>query len=155
MKYSSLESPQQDKSNGSKIVFLGLIIDEILNKILHFSEQTNQSTSINIRSIQNISELLDVTYTEFMELAITHKFFDSAGNDVLKSFCKYHLQENSVLLTNIAQGREFINSMNIDHLLYLKIKVLTYEDEEYYFYYQPIFDAIKELLSNSDILKNC
>ncbi|GET59103.1 ribonuclease H-like domain-containing protein [Rhizophagus irregularis DAOM 181602=DAOM 197198] len=33
MKYSSLESTQQDESNGSKIAFLGLILDEKLSKI--------------------------------------------------------------------------------------------------------------------------
>jgi len=33
MKYSSLESSQQDESNGSKIAFLGLILDEKLSKI--------------------------------------------------------------------------------------------------------------------------
>ncbi|EXX72987.1 hypothetical protein GLOIN_2v1482027 [Rhizophagus irregularis DAOM 181602=DAOM 197198] len=109
---------------------------------------TNEST-------QNTPKFPDAAYTEFMELASIHKFSDSAGNDVLKWFRKYHLQENIVLPTNMAQGREFINSMNIDHLLYLKTKVLTYEDEEYYLHHQPIFDAIKELLSNSDILKNC
>lgn len=90
-----------------------------------------------------------------MELTSTHKFSDSAGNDVLKWFRKYHLQKNIVLPTNMVQGREFINSMKIDHLLYLKTKVLTYEDEEYYLHHRPIFDAVKELLSNSDILKNC
>ncbi|CAB4437000.1 unnamed protein product [Rhizophagus irregularis] len=130
-------------------------VEHIHNYSLHFPEQTNQSTSINLRSIQNTPELPDAAYTEFMELASTHKFSDSAGNDVLKWFRKYHLQENIVLPTNMAQGREFINSMNIDHLLYLKTKVLTYEDEEYYLHHRPIFDAIKELLSNSDILKNC
>ncbi|CAB4436216.1 unnamed protein product [Rhizophagus irregularis] len=55
----------------------------------------------------------------------------------------------------MVQGRKFINSMNIDHLSYFKTKVLTYEDEEYYLHHRPIFDAVKELLSNPDILKNC
>lgn len=90
-----------------------------------------------------------------MELASTHRFSDSAGNDVLKWFCKYHLQKNIVLPTNVAQGRKVINSINIDHLLYLKTKVLIYKDEEYYLHHRPIFDAVKELLSNSDILNYC
>lgn len=57
--------------------------------------------------------------------------------------------------TNVKQSRDFINSMNIEHLSYLKTKVLEYENEEYYFYHRPIFDAVKELLSNANILKHC
>ncbi|PKC56808.1 hypothetical protein RhiirA1_401870 [Rhizophagus irregularis] len=120
---------------------------------IEFEQDVNNESDEQIEN--NDNEEQDAAYTEFMELASIHKFSDSAGNDVLKWVRKYHLQENIVLPTNMAQGREFINSMNIDHLLYLKTKVLTYEDEEYYLHYQPIFDAIKELLSNSDILKNC
>ena len=45
--------------------------------------------------------------------------------------------------------------MNIKHLKYFKTKVLKYEDEKYYLHHRPIFDAIKELLSNHDILKHC
>jgi len=44
------------------------------------------------------------------------------------------------------EGHELINSMNVKHLSYLKTKVLEYENKEYYPYYRPIFDAIKELL---------
>ncbi|CAB4436215.1 unnamed protein product [Rhizophagus irregularis] len=60
-------------------------VEHIHNYNLHFPEQINQSTlSINIRPIRNIPNLPDAAYTEFMELASTHKFSDSAGNDVLK-----------------------------------------------------------------------
>ncbi|CAB4437424.1 unnamed protein product [Rhizophagus irregularis] len=44
-------------------------VEHIHNYSLHFPEQTNQSTSINLRSIQNTPELPDAAYTEFMELA--------------------------------------------------------------------------------------
>ena len=32
---------------------------------------------------------------------------------------------------------------------------MTYKEETYYFHYRPIFDAIKELLSNKEIFDNC
>lgn len=90
-----------------------------------------------------------------MELVSTHHFSNSAGNDILKWFRKHYLRENVVLPANTTQGRDFVNSMNIEHLLYLKTKILEYEDEEYYLHHRPIFDAVKELLSNTDILKHC
>ncbi|RGB39862.1 hypothetical protein C1646_753989 [Rhizophagus diaphanus] len=45
MKYSSLESSQQDESNGSKIVFLGLIFGVILNLTLHVTKSFKRFTS--------------------------------------------------------------------------------------------------------------
>ena len=36
-----------------------------------------------------------------------------------------------------------------------KVPIMTYKEETYYLYYRPIFDAIKELLSNKEILDNC
>jgi len=32
---------------------------------------------------------------------------------------------------------------------------MKYENEDYYLYYQPIFDVVKELLLNPEILKYC
>ncbi|CAG8814283.1 24000_t:CDS:2, partial [Cetraspora pellucida] len=36
----------------------------------------------------------------------------------------------------------------------IKVPIVKYEDEIYYLNYHPIFDAIKELLSNEDILNH-
>ncbi|POG78378.1 hypothetical protein GLOIN_2v1766850 [Rhizophagus irregularis DAOM 181602=DAOM 197198] len=53
MKYSSLESSQQDESNGSKIAFLGLILKEILiTEYIKKNEATN--TSVNMMNVSNI-----------------------------------------------------------------------------------------------------
>ncbi len=53
------------------------------------------------------------------------------------------------------KGYNFVNFMNIKHLIYLKTKVLEYEDEKYYLHHCLVFDTIKELLSNNNILKYC
>ncbi len=78
-----------------------------------------------------------------------------ARNDVLKWFNKHYLRKNIILPKNTMKGYNFVNSINIKHLIYLKIKVLKYEDEKYYLHHYSIFDVIKELLSNNDILKHC
>jgi hypothetical protein len=127
------------------------------NYILHLPEQTEQITLIDARTVsaQRLPCFPDIAYNEFMELVSTHHLSNSAGNDVLKWFRRHYLREDVVLPKNTIEGREFINSMDIRHLLYHKTKVLEYENEEYYLYHRPIFDAIKELLSDADILKNC
>ncbi|PKY31875.1 hypothetical protein RhiirB3_449695 [Rhizophagus irregularis] len=131
--------------------------EHINNYILRIPEITYQITSIDTRSVSDhsVPQFSDTAYAEFMKLVSTHHFSNSAGNDILKWFRRHYLRENVILPANTTQGREFVNSMNIEHLLYLKTKILEYENEEYYLHHRPIFDAVKELLSNADILKHC
>ncbi|PKB93885.1 hypothetical protein RhiirA5_440079 [Rhizophagus irregularis] len=131
--------------------------ENIPNFIL-YNPESDQTTVIDIRPISvncNTLQFPDTAYAEFMELVLTHHLSNSAGNSVLKWFRKHYLRNDVILPTNVKQGHNFIYSMNIEHLSYLKTKVLEYEDEEYYLYHRPIFDAVKELLSNADILKHC
>lgn len=134
-----------------------LNFEHIPNYTLFTPERTEQITLIDVKTTldQNSSRFPDAAYAEFMEIVSKHHFSNSAGNDVLKWFQKHHLRENVILPRNTTQGREFVNSIYVDYLLYHKIKVLEYDDEEYYLYHRPIFDAVKELLSNPDILKSC
>ncbi|PKC74706.1 hypothetical protein RhiirA1_387897 [Rhizophagus irregularis] len=133
------------------------VYDHIHNYTLYTPEQTDKISLIDTRSIssRNIPQFPDAAYSEFMELISTHNLSNSAGNDILKWFRKHHLRDDIILPTNTVQGREFVSSMDIKHLLYLKTKILKYEDEEYFLYHRPIFEAIKELLSNIDIINNC
>ncbi|PKY58721.1 hypothetical protein RhiirA4_480866 [Rhizophagus irregularis] len=114
----------------------------INNYTLQIPEITYQITSIDTKSVSDhsISQFPDTAYAEFMKLVSTHHFSNSAGNDILKWFQKNYLRENVVLPANTTQGHEFVNSMNIEHLLYLKTKILEYEDEEYYLHHQYIDD---------------
>src|SRR6266540_5551674 len=105
-------------------------------------------------SSQSLPSFSDIAYIEFMKIVLTYHLSDLAKNDVLKWFNKHYLRKDIVLPKNTMEGRDFVNSMNIEHLIYLKTKVLKYEDEKYYLHYHPVFDAIKELLSNNDILKH-
>ena len=45
--------------------------------------------------------------------------------------------------------------MNVPHISFKKLPIMTYMEETYYLYHRQIFGAIKELLSNKEILDNC
>jgi len=45
--------------------------------------------------------------------------------------------------------------MQIPHIFYEKTIIMKYNQIEYTLYHRTIYDAIKELLSNSDIFKHC
>ncbi|RHZ83374.1 hypothetical protein Glove_95g74 [Diversispora epigaea] len=47
-----------------------------------------------------------------------------------------------------------MDKMNISQLSYSKYCVLTHNSQDYFVHYRPIKNCIKNLLSNSDILKN-
>ncbi|CAB4403554.1 unnamed protein product [Rhizophagus irregularis] len=118
----------------------------INNYTLQIPEITYQITSIDTKSVSDhsISQFPDTAYAEFMKLVSTHHFSNSTGNDILKWFQKNYLRENVVLPANTTQGHEFVNSMNIEHLLYLKTKILEYEDEEYYLHHHDDNDGHHE-----------
>ena len=97
----------------------------------------------------------DEAYAEFMELISKHHITNSAGDDILKWFHSNHMRIEAKIPKNTAQGRAFVDSMNIMHVQFQKSLVMKYENEDYYLYHRPIFDAVKELLLNPEILKNC
>ena len=131
--HTTIESITESESESDN----KLIFEHIPNYILHNPEQIKQITSIDTRSksFRNITHFLDAAYSEFMELVSKHHLSDSAGNDILRWFRRNHLRENAILPKNTTQGRKFVNSMNIEHLLYLKTKILKYEEEEYYLHH--------------------
>jgi hypothetical protein len=55
----------------------------------------------------------------------------------------------------VKQGRQLLDQTNVPHISFEKIPIMTYEEETYFLYYRQIFDAIKELLINKEILGNC
>src|SRR5947207_10997650 len=48
-----------------------------------------------------------------------------------------------------------MDQMNVPHISFRKVPIMTYMEETHYLHYRPIFDAIKELLSNQEIFDNC
>ena len=56
---------------------------------------------------------------------------------------------------NAKSAKTLLDTMQIPHVLYKKMIVMKYDQVEYMLYHCTIYDAIKELLSNVDILKHC
>ena len=59
------------------------------------------------------------------------------------------------LPTLVKQGRQLLDQIVVPHIFFKKSPIMTYKEETYYLHYRPIFDAIKELLSNKEIFDNC
>ncbi|CAB4394702.1 unnamed protein product [Rhizophagus irregularis] len=104
----------------------------------------------------NIVEDIRVDYSdENITFEIEDEHEDNFTVNEIYAIDEHDVDEYDVDEPNTTQEREFVNSINIEHLLYLKTKILEYENEVYYLHHRPIFDAVKELLSNADILKYC
>ena len=89
-----------------------------------------------------------------MELLTKWNLSDSCGSDILK-FAKKICHDDVILPTSVKQGRQTIDQMNVSHISFKKIPIMSYKDDTYHLYHRQIFDAIKELLSNQSISKHC
>src|SRR3989440_12831505 len=56
---------------------------------------------------------------------------------------------------SVKQGHQLLDQIIVPHISFKKSPIMTYKEETYYLHYRPIFDAIKELLSNKEIFDNC
>ena len=79
---------------------------------------------------------------------------DACGSDILK-FMRKVCRDDITLPTSVKQGRQLMDQMDIPHISFKKVPIMTYNKETYHLYYRQIFDAVKELLSNKDIFDNC
>ena len=70
-------------------------------------------------------------------------------------FSKKIYRDDLNLPTSVKQGRQLLNQIVIPHISFKKSPIMTYKEEPYYLHYCPIFDTIKELLSNKEIFDNC
>jgi hypothetical protein len=93
-------------------------------------------------------------FGEFMELVVKWNLSDACASDILQ-FSRKICDEDTILPSSIKQGRQLLDKMVVPHLTFQKTIIMTHQDEEYYLYHRPIFDAIKELLENRDIFKYC
>jgi len=79
---------------------------------------------------------------------------DACGSDILK-FARKVCRDDITLPTSVKQGRQLLDQMNVSHISFEKVPIMTYMEETYYLYYRQIFDAIKELLINKENFDNC
>lgn len=100
-------------------------------------------------------EFPNPTYKAFMELVEKLNLSNTAGNEIINFFNKHSMCPDKPLPANTRLGREFVDSLDVPHILYRKTSIMRYKGHVYYLHYRPIFDAIKELLQKEDIQKHC
>src|ERR1700722_6799214 len=86
-----------------------------------------------------------------MTAVIQHHLSDAAADSMLRILRKYCTDP---LPGSTKKGRIYIDSMDIEGLQFKEKNLTTFEGEIYKLRYRPIFDAIKSLVSNSDLSKN-
>ncbi|CAB4397113.1 unnamed protein product [Rhizophagus irregularis] len=67
---------------------------------------------------------------------------------ILKKYCTDQLPGST------RKGRTFIDNMDVKGLQFKEKELIIFEEEIYKLHYRPIYDAIKSLISNSDLTKD-
>ena len=89
-----------------------------------------------------------------MQLVVKWNLSEACGNDILKLSRKI-CHDDIILPTSTKQGYQFLDQISASHMSFEKVPIMKYKEETYYLYYQSIFNTIKELLENKDIIENC
>jgi hypothetical protein len=110
--------------------------------------------TLNISSMTDKPEFPSEEFGDFMELVTKWNLSDACASDILK-FSRKICRDDVTLPTSVKQGRQLIDQLNISHISFEKVPIMTYKEEIYYLRYRPIFDVIKELLSNNEIIDKC
>lgn len=122
--------------------------------MLHDIEPIPIFDTLNISSTTNKPEFPSEEFGDFMELVTKWNLSNACASDILK-FSRKICRNDVKLPTSVKQGRQLLDRINVSHLSFNKVPIMTYKEEIYYLRCRPIFDAIKELLSNKEILDNC
>jgi hypothetical protein len=131
-----------------------IINDNINDYSLIDIESMSIFESIDVRSVTSKPEFPSEEFGDFMELLAKWNLSDACGSDILK-FSKKICRDDVNLPTSVKQGRQLLDQIVVPHISFKKSPIMTYKEETYYLHYRPIFDAIKELLSNKEIFDNC
>jgi len=91
------------------------------------------------------------TFKEFMIAVIQHRISDAAADSMLR-IIKKHCNES--LPSSTQKGRILMNQMDIKNLNFETRDLVEFEGKTYKFQYLPIFNAIKNLISNPDLTKD-
>jgi len=131
-----------------------MINDEDIEHLFLYVEPIPTFESINISNSTSKPEFPSKESEEFMGLLTKWNLSDSCSSEILK-FSQKICRDDVILPRSIKQGRQLLDQIKISHLSFKKVPIMTYEEDTYYLYYRPIFDAMKELLSNQNIFQDC
>ncbi len=91
------------------------------------------------------------TYKEFMTAVTRYHLSDAAADSMLRILRKHCTDP---LPGSTKKGRIYIDNMDIKGLQFKEKDLVIFEGEIYKLRYRPIFDAIKSLVSNTDLSKD-
>ncbi|RHZ82132.1 hypothetical protein Glove_114g203 [Diversispora epigaea] len=93
-------------------------------------------------------------YADLMALVTNYNLSNEATNAVIHFFNEHSNLPLSPLPKNAKKGRELMEKMKISTLTSKKHKILTHNNIDYYLFYHPVLNCIKNILSISDISQN-
>ena len=148
---NELESSDEELGNSDEEELGNIEVEYILLNV----ESVPPFESIDITSSSmNRPEFPSEEFGSFMELISKWNLSDACANDILK-FSRKICRDDVILPTSAKQGRQLLDQINIPHFSFNKVPIMIYKEDTYYLRHRQIFDAIKELLSNPNIFKNC
>lgn len=154
---NSSENKEDNKNNTdtSLEVFLTSNSNSFFFENMELSDDTeNILSNDNICEETNSIKFPNKAYVDLMTLVTNYNLSNKAANTIIHLFNEHSNLLLSPLLKNIKKGRELMEKMKIPTLLSKKHKILTYNNIDYYLFYHPILNCIKNILSIPDILEN-
>ncbi|RHZ49674.1 hypothetical protein Glove_518g1 [Diversispora epigaea] len=130
------------------------------NMELSNSEPENYSFNNYASDYNNICEeaepieFLNNAYADLIALVTNYNLSNEATNAVICFFNEHSNLPLSPLPKNAKKGRELMEKMKISTLTSKKHKILTHNNIDYYLFYHPVLNCIKNILSISDISQN-
>ncbi|RHZ76055.1 hypothetical protein Glove_207g34 [Diversispora epigaea] len=130
------------------------------NMELSNSEPENYSFNNYASDYNNICEKAEPiefpnnAYADLMALVTNYNLSNEATNAVIRFFNEHSNFPLSPLSKNTKKRRELMEKMKIPTLTSKKHKILTHNNIDYYLFYHPVLNCIKNILSISDISQN-
>src|SRR6185436_3394931 len=89
-----------------------------------------------------------------LALVTNYNLSNEVTNAVIHFFNEHSNLPLSPLLKNVQKGYKLMEKMKILTLTSKKHKILTHNNIDYYLFYHPVLNCIKNILSIFDILQN-
>ncbi|RHZ88038.1 hypothetical protein Glove_26g261 [Diversispora epigaea] len=117
------------------------------------AKEKSLTSNINHSKAEPI-EFSNNAYADLMALVTNYNLSNKAINAVIRFFNEHFNLLLSPLLKNAKKGHELMEKMKIPTLISKKHKILTHNNIDYYLFYHPVLNCIKNILSISDISQN-
>ncbi|RHZ75790.1 hypothetical protein Glove_209g4 [Diversispora epigaea] len=161
------DEDEDDDSNNAKAEEESLTSNISHSSVLFFENMELSNSDVENYSFNNYAsdnnnickeaepiEFPNNAYADLMALVTNYNLFNEATNAVIHFFNEYFNLPLSPLPKNAKKGRELMEKMKIPTLTSKKHKILTHNNIDYYLFYHPVLNCIKNILSISDISQN-